>query len=72
MSAVIVVCGFAVSLAALGFILLARDAGVLSPADVPVGRNESEGMVTEEAVNKEEGEGFLNYTFAIYDVEVTR
>lgn len=72
MSSVFVLCSFAVCLGALGLILLARDAGVLPPADVPVGFNRSEGMAPEEAANKEEGEAFVNYTYTIYDVEVTR
>lgn len=71
-SAVFLVCAFAVCIGAMGLWLLAKDLGVIAPDDIPASLNRSGDGNTKEAANTEESEGFLNYTFAIYDLEVAR
>ena len=66
------VCAFAVCIGAMGLWLLAKDLGVIAPDDIPASLNRSGDGNTKEAANTEESEGFLNYTFAIYDLEVAR
>ena len=71
-SAVFLVCAFAVCIGAMGLWLLAKDLGVIAPDNIPASLNRSGDGNTKEAANTEESEGFLNYTFAIYDLEVAR
>ena len=71
-SAMFLVCAFAVCIGAMGLWLLAKDLGVIAPDDIPASLNRSGDGNTKEAANTEESEGFLNYTFAIYDLEVAR
>ena len=71
-SAVFLVCAFAVCIGAMGLWLLAKDLGVIPPDDIPASLNRSGDGNTKKAANTEESEGFLNYTFAIYDLEVAR
>ena len=71
-SAVFLVCAFAVCIGAMGLWLLAKDLGVIPPDDIPASHNRSGDGNTKKAANTEEGEGFLNYTFAIYELEVAR